>query len=318
MSSVVRLQSTLLNTVSPDNKNAFRFVLTVKVACFDGGNFILAGLALKQQKYVDFGIQLTASCHNTYNSTATRIGPESFAWLDSNCQTQSTKQTKRSLLAEAEQFLHNLENEKRKAHPEPQPDTNGASDCTSSTCETSSSLSLKSDFPFPWFNWAHDHPQTVATSTTLRRTTSTKTVTSVTTITRSGGAPTSTPSPNPAPSPTSSQAPAAPSCTLPSQYADQQDFYNKNGFYITNPTYDLRPEVMESVYYAYRATGDQKYQDWAWDAFLAINSTCRVGSGFSQINNVNVAGGGGATNVQESFFFAELMKVRRHRSIFSD
>lgn len=32
-------------------------------------------------------------------------------------------------------------------------------------------------------------------------------------------------------------------------------FYDANGFYITDPTYDLRPEVIESFYYAYRITG---------------------------------------------------------------
>jgi len=32
-------------------------------------------------------------------------------------------------------------------------------------------------------------------------------------------------------------------------------FYNEHGFYITNPLYDLRPEVIESYYYAFRATG---------------------------------------------------------------
>ena len=32
-------------------------------------------------------------------------------------------------------------------------------------------------------------------------------------------------------------------------------FYNANGFYITDPDYDLRPEVIESFYYAYRITG---------------------------------------------------------------
>lgn len=50
------------------------------------------------------------------------------------------------------------------------------------------------------------------------------------------------------------------------------------------------------------------YRDWAWDAFVAINATTRVGSGFSSINDVNVKGGGGFQNVQESFLFAEVMK----------
>lgn len=51
-----------------------------------------------------------------------------------------------------------------------------------------------------------------------------------------------------------------------------------------------------------------KYQDWAWDAFLAINSTCHVGSGYSGLENVNIAGGDGFDNEQESFLFAEVLK----------
>ena len=89
---------------------------------------------------------------------------------------------------------------------------------------------------------------------------------------------------------------------------DQRVFYRENGFYITNSFYDLRPEVVESYYYAYRVTGDRKYQDWAWDAFLAINETCRVGKGFSSIRDVNAKGGGDFANEQESFLFSEVLK----------
>lgn len=39
---------------------------------------------------------------------------------------------------------------------------------------------------------------------------------------------------------------------------NQREFYNKNGFYITQSYYDLRPEVIESIYYAYRMTKDPK------------------------------------------------------------
>ncbi|KFY22953.1 hypothetical protein V493_06202 [Pseudogymnoascus sp. VKM F-4281 (FW-2241)] len=90
--------------------------------------------------------------------------------------------------------------------------------------------------------------------------------------------------------------------------AEQADFYKKNGFYITSPDYVLRPEVIESYYYAYRMTGEQKYREWAWDAFVAINATTRVGSGFSSISDVNAEGGGEKTDFQESFLFAEVMK----------
>jgi mannosyl-oligosaccharide alpha-1,2-mannosidase len=146
------------------------------LACFDGGNFILGGQVLGTQKYVDFGLQLVDGCHATYAATATRIGPEVFAW-------------------------------------------------------------------------------------------------------------------DPASVP-----------------ASQESFFAKNGFYITSPGYQLRPEVIESYYYAYRATGDVKYQDWAWDAFVAINATTHVGSGYSTIRDVNTPGGGGFADMMESFWFAEVLK----------
>ncbi len=90
--------------------------------------------------------------------------------------------------------------------------------------------------------------------------------------------------------------------------SNQAAFYNSAGFWISNGNYVLRPEVIESYYYAYRATGDTKYQDWAWEAFVAINETCRAGSGYSSIKDVNKPGGGGFHDFQESFWFAEVLK----------
>jgi mannosyl-oligosaccharide alpha-1,2-mannosidase len=89
---------------------------------------------------------------------------------------------------------------------------------------------------------------------------------------------------------------------------EEDKFIGDNGFNITNPSYDLRPEVLESLYYAYRATGEKKYQEWSWNAFKAINATCRTGSGFSSITNVNAPHGGSPMNFQESFVFAETFK----------
>jgi mannosyl-oligosaccharide alpha-1,2-mannosidase len=66
--------------------------------------------------------------------------------------------------------------------------------------------------------------------------------------------------------------------------------------------------VIESFYYAYRATGDQMYRDWAFAAFTAINDTCRVGSGFAELQNVNAPNGGGFNDFQDSFLFAEVLK----------
>ena len=96
------------------------------LTCFDGGNFILGGQVLGRQDYIDFGLQLVNGCHNTYDSTATMIGPEQFSWDTFSISPEET------------------------------------------------------------------------------------------------------------------------------------DFYNEHGFYITNPSYGLRPEVIESFYYAFRATGEEK------------------------------------------------------------
>ncbi|KAF2722008.1 glycoside hydrolase family 47 protein [Polychaeton citri CBS 116435] len=82
----------------------------------------------------------------------------------------------------------------------------------------------------------------------------------------------------------------------------------ESSIHITDARYQLRPEVLETWYYAYRATNDSMYQDFAWKAFIAINETCRASSGFSSIQDVTEVGGGEMTNVQESFVYAEVLK----------
>ncbi|KAJ5091375.1 CAZyme family GH47 [Penicillium alfredii] len=91
---------------------------------------------------------------------------------------------------------------------------------------------------------------------------------------------------------------------------DQKDFYERAGFYISSGNYVLRPEVIESFYYAHRITGKEivSYRDWVWNAFVAINATCRTDSGFAAITNVNTAHGGSKDDSQESFLYAEVLK----------
>lgn len=159
------------------------------MACFNGGNFILGGLTLDRQDYIDYGLELVNGCHDTYLETVTGIGPEIFKWQDNVLPAN---------------------------------------------------------------------------------------------VSNNVGPP-----------------------------AAQAEFYQRAGYWIPDggAQYILRPEVVESYYYAYRATGDSKYQDWAWAAFVAINSTCSVGDiGFAAISDVNVEGGGQKYDQQESFFFAEVLK----------
>jgi mannosyl-oligosaccharide alpha-1,2-mannosidase len=88
----------------------------------------------------------------------------------------------------------------------------------------------------------------------------------------------------------------------------QERQYKTLGFSITNANFQLRPETVESYYYAYRVTKDRKYQEWAWEAFVAILAHTQTRNGFSPISNVNIVGGGWKTGKQESFLFSELFK----------
>jgi mannosyl-oligosaccharide alpha-1,2-mannosidase len=90
--------------------------------------------------------------------------------------------------------------------------------------------------------------------------------------------------------------------------ANQTSFYNTSGFWVTDGHYIQRPETMESLYYAYRLTGDRTYQQLMWAAFQAVATTTRAGSGYACLDDVNIPGGGGFLNFEESFLYAEVLK----------
>ncbi|KAF5356932.1 hypothetical protein D9756_006500 [Leucocoprinus leucothites] len=155
------------------------------LACFHGGNWLMGGSMTNNKTVIDTALELVDSCWNTYESTATGIGPETFAFM---------------------------------------------SDDGNST----------------------------------------------------GG-------PNPTP--------------------EQLEFYQQHGFYIQSADYILRPEVMESNFYAWRSTGDSKYLDRASKVIQSINNYLLVKAsnaytGIMDVNNANSA----KINDMESFWFAETLK----------
>ncbi|KAF5010148.1 hypothetical protein FDECE_3694 [Fusarium decemcellulare] len=88
-------------------------------------------------------------------------------------------------------------------------------------------------------------------------------------------------------------------------------FYETSGFYPTNPEYILRPETIESLYYAYRATGDRKWQDWAWEAFESLNRMSRVEGGYTGLRSVMKKADDDTRQFidkMESFWLAETLK----------
>ncbi|CAE6481581.1 unnamed protein product [Rhizoctonia solani] len=99
------------------------------------------------------------------------------------------------------------------------------------------------------------------------------------------------------------------SWTGQNQSASDLEFYRKNGFYVYNgyAYYDLRPEVLESNFYAWRATGDIKYFNRAIAGLESIKKYCRPGVAVGGIWDVRSTNSG-YINHTESFFFAEVMK----------
>lgn len=252
------------------------------VACFDGGNFIYGGMVLGEQKYIDFGLKLTAGCRATYTATATKIGPEIFSWLPAECASVPLGNLSLPATRSLPLRKRKLNSAQKSPYPSPigesgwsDPVDLSPSDCTTAqNCPKAPTVTNQGESIGVDRYSADDGP-----------------VPPVTVTVTEGATPTST---------------IDPACLgVP---LNQSAFYQQNGFFITNGYYDLRPETIESYYYAYRITGDTKYQDWAWEAFVAINKTARTPNGFSSFRSVDTPGGGAFGNNQESFFFAEVMK----------
>ncbi|KAJ7255450.1 glycoside hydrolase family 47 protein [Mycena haematopus] len=54
------------------------------LACYYAGNWLLGGKLLKNQTIIDIALELNDGCWNTYASTETGIGPETFAFISTD------------------------------------------------------------------------------------------------------------------------------------------------------------------------------------------------------------------------------------------
>ncbi|KAF8445442.1 mannosyl-oligosaccharide alpha-1,2-mannosidase-like protein [Kalaharituber pfeilii] len=83
----------------------------------------------------------------------------------------------------------------------------------------------------------------------------------------------------------------------------------EKGFWISDARWMLRPETVESYFYAYRITGNRTYQDWAWDAFSAMINASTAEFGYAEIGDVtHPAGPQNQNDKSESFWGAETLK----------
>ncbi|KAF1832565.1 seven-hairpin glycosidase [Decorospora gaudefroyi] len=93
--------------------------------------------------------------------------------------------------------------------------------------------------------------------------------------------------------------------------ARQKTEARASGIWAREPAYKGRPEYVESLFYAWRITGEPRYRDWAWEAFSAMEKHCKAPFGYAQladVYDVQSEGGEKWVDVQESFWAAETLK----------
>ena len=102
---------------------------------------------------------------------------------------------------------------------------------------------------------------------------------------------------------------------LGADFIDLQDVQNSNeGVHKYSGEYDyyLRPETVESVFLAWRATRDLKWRKAAWGIFTALKKLQASGGGFHGIVDVtlpfNSSLNQNAVDEQPSYFIAETLK----------
>jgi ER degradation enhancer, mannosidase alpha-like 2 len=74
---------------------------------------------------------------------------------------------------------------------------------------------------------------------------------------------------------------------------------------ITYPGYQLRPEIVESAYYLWRATHDPRYREMGRVFFDALVKECRTEAGYTTLKSVVTKEKG---DLMPSYFLAETLK----------
>jgi mannosyl-oligosaccharide alpha-1,2-mannosidase len=76
-------------------------------------------------------------------------------------------------------------------------------------------------------------------------------------------------------------------------------------------SYRSRPETVESLFIAFRLTGDERFRKFGWEIFQAIETHCRVETGgYSSVWNVDAVPVRRLDNM-ETFFLVRRSVVLR-------
>jgi mannosidase alpha-like ER degradation enhancer 2 len=89
------------------------------------------------------------------------------------------------------------------------------------------------------------------------------------------------------------------------RFGMEPEVFNFRADTIVWPSYPLRPENLESCFYLYRLTGEEKYLAMGQRMTGDILSKCRTDAGFAAVRNVTTME---LEDDMESFFLAETLK----------
>ena len=89
---------------------------------------------------------------------------------------------------------------------------------------------------------------------------------------------------------------------------DGRDDLPKGFLSASDPSYMLRPEAIESIFYMYRITGHEEYREAAWKMFMAIQNATETQYGNAAIQDVTKQGVLQKRDSMDSFWLAETLK----------
>jgi len=78
-----------------------------------------------------------------------------------------------------------------------------------------------------------------------------------------------------------------------------------NSMKVTGSQYHLRPEIIESAYYLYQYTRNERYREMGKKMFADLVKYCRTEAGYAYLEDVTT---GKQADAMESFFLAETLK----------
>ena len=89
------------------------------------------------------------------------------------------------------------------------------------------------------------------------------------------------------------------------RYGIETDQIDYSTMTAVSPKYFLNPEIMESTYYLYRATGDTRYLAMGKSLLDSLKAYCRAPEGYAELKSVITKE---KSDRMESYFLAETLK----------